>query len=207
LQPERYLAQQNQDIIMSGSAKILAGGDLCRLLAFTEMTRYPSRNQLMVLLSFKAGLRACEIGGLSWPMVLSAGQRIGSEIILAASITKGRKPRRVPMNPALRSAMRLHWQDRGRPTFGPVIQSERGRAMCPAAVVNWFANAFDHLGMPGCSSHSGRRTFITQAARLLAQTGGSLRDVQELAGHAALSTTERYIQGDRDIQRRLIKLI
>ena len=42
---------------------------------------------------------------------------------------------------------------------------------------------------------------------MLAQVGGSLRDVQELAGHRALTTTERYIEGDRDAQRRLIALL
>ena len=63
------------------------------------------------------------------------------------------------------------------------------------------------MGLDGCSSHSGRRTFITRSARLLAKTGGSLRDVQELAGHRALTTTERYIEGDRDAQRKLVRLI
>jgi len=42
---------------------------------------------------------------------------------------------------------------------------------------------------------------------LLPKINGSLRDVQELAGHSALSTTERYIQGDRAIQRKLVALI
>ncbi|WP_262984754.1 site-specific integrase [Sphingomonas daechungensis] len=66
---------------------------------------------------------------------------------------------------------------------------------------------YDELGLTGCSSHSGRRTFITGAARAVHRAGGSLRDVQELAGHRALTTTERYIEGDRDAQHRLIKLL
>jgi len=45
------------------------------------------------------------------------------------------------------------------------------------------------------------------AARSLAKVGGSLRDVQELAGHRSLTTTEAYIEGDRAIQRRLIGLL
>jgi len=89
-----------------------------------------------------------------------------------------------------------------------VVQSERGGgAMSARSIVNWFARVYDEVGLAGCSSHSGRRTFITRTARLLAKTGGSLRDVQELAGHRALTTTERYIEGDRDAQRRLIRLI
>ena len=66
------------------------------------------------------------------------------------------------------------------------------------------ANAF---GLDGCSSHSGRRTFITRAARLVHEAGGSLRDVQLLAGHRSIQTTQRYIDGDTDAQRKLVSMI
>lgn len=79
--------------------------------------------------------------------------------------------------------------------------------MTPGSVVNWFTALYAEAGLEGCSSHSGRRTFITNAARLVAKVGGCLRDVQELAGHSALTTTERYIEGDRDAQRKLVGLM
>ena len=92
-------------------------------------------------------------------------------------------------------------------TGGAVIASERGGPMPPIAIVCWFAKAYRAIGLTGCSSHSGRRTFITRAARLVYRTGGSLRDVQVLAGHRSLLTTQRYIDGDTDSQRRLVALI
>ena len=52
-----------------------------------------------------------------------------------------------------------------------------------------------------------RRTFITGAARKISTVGGSLRDVQMLAGHAALSTTQRYIEADVEAQRKVVDLI
>ena len=55
-------------------------------------------------------------------------------------------------------------------------------------VVVWFHRAYATIGLKGCSSHSGRRTFITRAARLVHKAGGSLRDVQLLAGHRSLQT-------------------
>ena len=92
-------------------------------------------------------------------------------------------------------------------TNGPVIESERGGPMRPVAIVAWFARAYRAIGLTGCSSHSGRRTFITKAARLVHRAGGSLRDVQVLAGHQSLLTTQRYIDGDTDVQRHLVALI
>lgn len=79
--------------------------------------------------------------------------------------------------------------------------------MTPMSIVVWFNRAFSTLGLSGCSSHSGRRTFITRAARMVHKAGGSLRDVQLLAGHRSIQTTQRYIDGDSDAQRRLISLI
>ena len=52
-----------------------------------------------------------------------------------------------------------------------------------------------------------RRTFITNAARTISTVGGSLRDVQMLAGHRALSTTQRYIEADVEAQKRVVDLV
>ena len=63
------------------------------------------------------------------------------------------------------------------------------------------------LGWEGYSSHSGRRTFATQAARKVSAAGGSLRDVQQLLGHASMATTEKSIEGSTDAKRRLVDMI
>jgi integrase len=76
-----------------------------------------------------------------------------------------------------------------------------------AAIVNLFAVWYRALGFNGCSSHSGRRGFITNAARKIGTVGGSLRDVRLLAGHASLSTTQRYIEAHADAQRRIVELV
>ena len=88
-----------------------------------------------------------------------------------------------------------------------VVTSERRAAMTPSSIVVWFNRAFKSVGLKGCSSHSGRRTFVTRAARLVHKAGGSLRDVQLLAGHRSIQTTQRYIDGDSDAQRKLVSLI
>ena len=57
------------------------------------------------------------------------------------------------------------------------------------------------------ASHSGRRTFITNAARKISTVGGSLRDVQMLAGHSSLAVTQRYIEGDSEARRKIVDIV
>jgi integrase/recombinase XerC len=89
----------------------------------------------------------------------------------------------------------------------PILCSERGGGLLAATVRLWFHRLSTSLKMDGCSSHSGRRTFITRAARRVSQVGGSLRDVQELAGHTSLAMTQRYIEGDTEAKRKLVALL
>src|SRR5580704_6625206 len=161
-------------------AKVLSDEQIDHLLAFVTNTRQPARNRVLVLLSLKAGLRAGEISKLTWPMVLDPEGGIATVIELRDHAAKMRSGRRIPIHPDLRDAL-VRWQAVLAATEGPVVRSERRRPMTPVSIVNWFALAYSALGLEGCSSHSGRRTFITKASRLVHRAGGSLRDVQLLA--------------------------
>ena len=88
-----------------------------------------------------------------------------------------------------------------------VLFSERGGGLSAATVRLWFHRLSTALQMDGCSSHAGRRTFLTRAARRVSQVGGSLRDVQELAGHTSLAMTQRYSEGDTEAKRTLVALL
>jgi integrase/recombinase XerD len=159
----------------------------------------------MILLSVKAGLRAGEIAKLTWPMMVDAQGRIASHIEFHDAAAKKRSGRTIPLHRDLIQPLRrLQKRAGGR---GPVIRSERGNALRPGSVVNWFARLYWELGFEGCSSHSGRRTFIINAARLVFRAGGSLRDVQQLAGHRSIEHTQAYIDGDTRAKRRLINLL
>ena len=186
-------------------AKILHDQQINGLLVFASATRNPLRNKLIVLLSVKAGLRAGEIAGLTWEMVLDPTGEVGQAIELHDCIAKKNSGRRIPINPTLQTALTAWCLLTG--SVGSVIRSERGDAMTPTGIVNWFALAYRAVGLAGCSSHSGRRTFITRAARLVHKAGGSLRDVQLLAGHRSIQTTQGYIDGDTDVQRKLVAMI
>ena len=186
-------------------AKLLADDHIDELLMFARCSRYPSRNRIIVLFSVKAGLRAGEIAQLTWEMLLDPAGNVGTTIELLDAAAKKGSGRRIPLHKDLRSAL-THWREQTAPS-GPVVPSERGGHMRPLSIVMWFGRAYRALGMTGCSSHSGRRTFITRAARLVHKAGGSLRDVQLLAGHRSIQTTQRYIDGDSEAQRKLVSLI
>ena len=190
-------------------AKIISDKQIRAVMAELETRRYPDRDRVMFLLSIKAGLRAKEVASVTWGMVTDAEGEIANVIALENRAAKGQSGRIIPLHPQLKAALIALHRERGervRPDL-PIVHSERDRGLSPAAVAVWFHRVYSGLGMIGCSSHSGRRSFITRAARKIGEVGGSLRDVQQLAGHANLGTTARYIEADADAQRKLIELI
>jgi integrase len=192
---------------MSGKqAKILNDQQIEALLWYAASTRNSDRNRVIVLLSTKAGLRAGEITNLTWDMVADAAGNVATVLELHDRAAKKKSGRRIPIHPDLRAAL-IVWRVRTSRPVGPVITSERGSRMTAVSIVNWFAEAFRAVGLEGCSSHSGRRTFITKAARTAHHAGASIRDVQLLAGHRSIQTTQRYIDGDTEAQRKLVSLI
>jgi integrase len=141
-----------------------------------------------------------------WPMVVEPTGEIGRSLELQDRAAKKGSGRVIPVHRELHAAL-VKLAQISSDLSGRVIRSERGGPMTPVSIVCWFAKAYKAIGLEGCSSHSGRRTFITRAARLVHKAGGSLRDVQLLAGHRSIQTTQRYIDGDTDAQRKLVSLI
>lgn len=190
-------------------AKILSKGQIEAVLSYLATTRHPQRDRVIFLLSLKAGLRAKEIASLTWEMVSDAEGRLGDEIRLTNIASKGKSGRVIPMSKDLKAALAL-WMPLAQSQLRPssyVITTERATRTSSYTVVNKFASWYRALGFIGASSHSGRRTAITKWARQISTVGGSLRDVQLLAGHSALGTTQRYIEGSEDAKRRVVELV
>jgi integrase/recombinase XerD len=188
-------------------AKTLSRQQVLAALRRARRSRYPQRDRVMILLSLKAGLRAGEIAKLTWPMLLDADGRLAGRIELHDRAAKKRSGRTIPLHPDLRRGLLELRRQTG--CEGAVIRSERGgaRGMRPGSVVNWFRRLYHEIGLHGCSSHSGRRTFITHAARLVSKAGGSLCDVQQLAGHRSIEQTQAYIDASARAKRRLVELM
>lgn len=182
------------------------------MIGFLGSTRNPDRDRVIFMLSTKAGLRAKEIASLKWCMLLSPDRILSDTIDLTDSASKGRSGRVIPINRDLKSALLQHFEnERHRPKFNGekdyVIRTQRSSRISSQAIVNMFRYWFRQLGFVGCSSHSGRRTFITQSARKISLVGGSLRDVQYLAGHSNLQTTQAYIEFNSKAHQQVVQMI
>ncbi|MBS0548742.1 MAG: tyrosine recombinase XerC [Proteobacteria bacterium] len=154
------------------------------------------RDQAVLVLLYGAGLRIGEALGLSKGVVeglLTTGQD-------TLSITgKGNKARIVPLLPQALDAMRAY---RAACPFMAALDPNdafflgaRGGPLDPAIVQKRVRDIRRALGLPdSVTPHALRHSFATH----LLGAGGDLRTIQELLGHASLSTTQRYTDVDAD---------
>ena len=192
---------------MSGKqAKILSDKQIKAVLGALEGSRNGFRNRLMLLLSLH-GLRAKEIANLEIAMITDGNGAISDHIALEDKASKGKSGRTIYMSTQLRELLTEYLNQQGPAKSKYLITTERSEKFTANAIAVFFHRLYKRLGFQGMSSHSGRRTFITKAARKLSQVGGSLRDLQLMAGHKSLSTTQRYIDYDTEAQKKLIELL
>lgn len=193
-------------------SKILTNAQVDAVVSCLSDRRNGLRNKVIFLLSVKAGLRAKEIASLKWSMIVDPDGNISSIIQLPNDASKGSSGRIIPINKKLRQSLIELLNDEMKKmdfdvTSSFVIQTERSKRTSPQAIVNMFQRWYRSLGYVGCSSHSGRRTFITNASRKIGTVGGSIRDIQIMAGHRNLQTTQRYIDYDTECQKKVVDLI
>jgi integrase len=169
-----------------------------QVLLVAARSKSPESGALKLLLSFFAGLRAKEIATLTIDAVADAGGQIGNAIWIASEHAKSGRDRRIPMHPRIKDAL-LRFRRRYPDAKHVAIGSDPRRRQSANAVAAWFRRIYQEAGLTGCSSHSGRRSFITNLARCANEFHTSLHDVQQLAGHVRLDTTQAYIEPSSDI--------
>jgi integrase/recombinase XerC len=145
------------------------------------------RRDLAILeLFYSSGLRLSELTGLNLPDL----DLLSDQVKVRG---KGRKERLVPLGSRASRALRGYLQQREEIRVAPgdrqaVFVGARGRRLTPRTVQRVVHRAFDAIGAEGLKTHSLRHTFATH----LLDAGADLRAVQELLGHASLSTTQIY---------------
>ena len=190
-------------------AKVLTPEELKRLLKIVTFTRHKDRNRLIVLFSFLAGLRACELAQLRVKDVLSVQTdivEIKDTIYLQNWQTKGSQAQQVVVNEQLRKEIALYIEKHPyllEGTEGKLFCSQKRNGFSSQTIQNLFKFLYREANIENASSHSGRRSFITS----LSEKGVSVRVIQELARHSSMVTTQRYIDVSVDKLKNAVDLV
>ena len=174
------------------------------VLAHCATRKHAARDRAIVLTSFYAGLRAKEIAALTVGNVLSEDGSVKGECVLTASQTKGRSARRIFINVKLQRELAHYVKTLGiTERQSPLFTSQKQGSFSANTMCQLFLDIYKQCGLTGASSHSGRRTLITN----LAAKGVSVRVLAEIAGHSSISTTQRYIDVNDEQMRAAVELL
>jgi len=186
-------------------AKVPNEAEMKRLLAAIATRKHAGRNRAAVALSYYGGLRVGEIAALIWSDVVDRDGRVRDVIQLRAETTKTDDSRAVFVGERLRKELALYVKGiKERPDANqPFLLTQQGTAFSPNTMVKMFGNIYSEAGIDGATSHSGRRWFITR----LAHSGISPKVIMELAGHANLSTTQRYIDCSPEMMKAAVEVL
>jgi len=191
---------------MSKQAKTLTATEIRRVLDYMATRKHSQRNRAMLLTMYYAGLRVKECAALRYDDVIDSDGKIRSEIRLTAEQTKGGREGVVFVSEKLKKELRAYIN--AVPPTGNCeklfySQKKRGLGWSANTLCQFFHHLFKSVGIEGASSHSPRRTLITN----LADKGVSVRVLQSIARHANISTTQAYIDVNDMMKRRAIELV
>jgi integrase/recombinase XerD len=184
-------------------AKSLTNTELELLLEYVSQRKFALRNKLILAFGFHAGMRVGEIASLTIADVMNTDGRVKTEVRLSAEQTKGRQPRTVFLPQRLQTELQAYLDLRqpANPAH-PLFVTAGRRAFTANVLTQHLFWLYRSAGISGASSHSGRRTFITN----LASKGISVRVLASLAGHRSIAVTQKYIDVNDDMKRNAVEL-
>jgi integrase/recombinase XerC len=176
--------------------------DTDALLDAPEDGPFPERDRALFELLYATGLRVSEAAGLDLEDVDFSAR-------MARVTGKGGKQRIVPFGEEAEAALRDYLPARAALRQGcdddgePLFVNTRGGRLTTRSMARLLKRRLRAAGLPAeISPHALRHTFATH----LLSAGADLRSIQELLGHASLSTTQKYTHLDaarlRDVYRR-----
>lgn len=177
---------------MSKQAKVLNEQEFKKLLKVCEITRYKERNRMIVMLSFMLGLRAVEIAKLRVSNVVSENGEILDILVLDKTQTKGNKRNSVPISDKLSAELKryfIKYPQLLNDLSNRLLISQKG-VFSSQTIQHLFKHLYELASIKQATSHSGRRSFITQ----LSENGIAVAVIQKLARHSSLAVTQRYIE-------------
>ena len=189
--------------IMS-QAKTLTPAEIDQVLNYIATKSFPLRNRVMLLSGLFSGMRVGEISSLTISDVMNSDRSVKAEVRLTAEQTKGRQPRTVFLPQKLRDELQSYLDLRtdAKPEHPLFVTAGRKR-FSANVMAQHFHYLFKRAGIAGASSHSMRRSFITN----LAAKGIGVRVLASLAGHRSIAVTQKYIDVNDEMKRNAVELI
>lgn len=188
-------------------ARTLTNSELDRVLLIVREMPHCERNRIALLLSFYSGMRVKEVASLKIKDVYDADESVKTYIVLSPEQTKGKKGRSIVVSKKLKKELSrylAYLKQCKRDPESPLILSQKSnKPFSPNSLCQVFGRIYNKAGISGATSHSGRRTFITQ----LANKGISVRVIMSLAGHQNLGTTQRYIDVNDELLKSAVEAI
>ena len=191
---------------MSKQAKTLTQTELRRVLDYVTARKHAARNRAIVMTTFLSGMRVGEVASLTYGDVVDGSGVVKAEIRLSAAQTKGNQARIVFVNERLRKELELYCRRYLPNNLNQKLfysQKANSNGFSANTLTQFFHYLYKRVGIDGASSHSGRRTFITN----LASKGVGVRVLMALAGHRNITTTQAYIDVNDDMKRSAVELI
>ncbi|WP_374672297.1 tyrosine-type recombinase/integrase [Acidovorax temperans] len=187
-------------------AKTLNAQELRRVFDYVATRDHAARNRALVATSFYAGLRVKEIASLYVRDVVDIHGNIRDEVRLDADQTKGSRGRVVMIGEKLQKELARYVaacppKSQDHKLF--YTQKRMREGFTPNTLANLFYHLYRGVSIVGASSHSGRRSFITN----LASKGVGVRVLMTLAGHRSILVTQRYIDVNADQLRAAVDLV
>ena len=174
-------------------ARALGAAEMEQVLEHVNAGRHAHRNRCFILLTHLAGLRVGEVASLRWMDVMTADGQIKDEVRLLPEMTKGKHARTVFISTRLRQELQQYADiyRRAAPLDCPLFYSQKGArsGFTANSLTQTIAKLYRSAGLDGATSHSGRRTFLTN----LANKGTAIHLLRTLAGHRSISTTATYL--------------
>jgi len=174
-------------------ARALNAAEMEQVLTHVNASRHAHRNRCFILLTHLAGMRVGEVASLRWVDVLTADGHIKEEIRLLPEMTKGKHARTVFISTRLREELQRYADiyRRSAPLECPLFYSQKDarKGFTANSLTQTVAKLYRGAGLDGATSHSGRRSFLTN----LANKGTAIHLLRTLAGHRSISTTATYL--------------
>lgn len=185
-------------------ARVLNPTELRRVLDYVATRRHSARNRASLLLTHYAGMRVAEVAALRINDVLNSDSTIKAEIRLMPNQTKGKHARTVYLNERMQKELAQYIKClKIKDITKPLFYTQKREGFSPNTLTQYFFFLYRKVGLTGCSSHSGRRSFLTG----LANKGTAIHILKSLAGHRNISTTASYLYSSPTQLKAAVELV